>query len=127
MSESELQYHVNGCLDMTVPSNDSFRQSSLNQAQSSLSDKHDIEVTANLVIHMLSVDPKWVHPLPMDTPTVIPDTGGVVGPQTVHAGDSAFKSPFVGSSKIFRIFPPSSTGRRCLRRAGEKSRSGRIW
>lgn len=214
MSEPELQYHVNECLDLTVPSNDSFQQSNLNQTQSSLCEKHanqhgyhdafsllmtsckDIEawnevdttenthklpgqggrrrapfykvlqgmpiavdafrygaipgitayflthahsdhytslasswkngpiycseVTANLVIHMLSVDPKWVHALPMDTPMSIPDTGGVVvtlieanhcpgsclllfeGPQTVHAGDSAFKSSFVGSSKTFR-------------------------
>ncbi|KAI0792063.1 DRMBL-domain-containing protein [Abortiporus biennis] len=76
--------------------------------------------TANLIIHMLSVDPKWIHPLPMDIPTVIPDTGGVKvtlieanhcpgsclflfeGPQTVNAGDSAYKSHFVGSSRIFR-------------------------
>ncbi|KAG1811490.1 DRMBL-domain-containing protein, partial [Suillus subaureus] len=76
--------------------------------------------TANLIIHMLSVDPKWVHPLPMDVPTIVPDSGGVTvtlieanhcpgsclflfeGPQTVHAGDSAFKSPFVGSGKAFR-------------------------
>ncbi|KAH7920380.1 DRMBL-domain-containing protein [Leucogyrophana mollusca] len=78
------------------------------------------EDTANLVLHMLAVDPKWVHPLPMDVPTTIPDTGGVVvtlieanhcpgsclfffeGQQTVHAGDSSFKSTFVGSSKTFR-------------------------
>jgi DNA cross-link repair 1A protein len=69
---------------------------------------------------MLAVDPEWVHPLPMDVPTVVPDTGGVTvtlieanhcpgsclflfeGPQTVDAGDSAFKSPFIGSEKIFR-------------------------
>ncbi|KAF7983348.1 hypothetical protein HWV62_22317 [Athelia sp. TMB] len=78
------------------------------------------EGTANLIIHMLSVDPKWVHPLPMDVPTVIPNTGGVKvtlieanhcpgsclffyeGPQTIDAGDSTFKSPFVGSSRTFR-------------------------
>ncbi|KAJ7777463.1 DNA cross-link repair protein pso2/snm1 [Mycena metata] len=78
------------------------------------------EGTANLIIHMLSVDKKWVHPLPMDVATVIPHTGGVhvtlieanhcpgsclflfEGPQTVNAGDSAFKSPFVGSPKTFR-------------------------
>ncbi|KAH9951149.1 DNA repair metallo-beta-lactamase-domain-containing protein [Amylocystis lapponica] len=78
------------------------------------------EGTANLIVHMLAVDRKWVHPLPVDLPTLIPDTGGVrvtlieanhcpgsclflfEGPQTVDAGDSAFKSPFVGSSKIFR-------------------------
>lgn len=35
------------------------------------------EGTANLIIHMLAVDPKWVHPLPMDVPTLISDTGGV--------------------------------------------------
>ncbi|KAJ7035614.1 DNA cross-link repair protein pso2/snm1 [Mycena alexandri] len=78
------------------------------------------EGTANLIIHMLSVDKKWVHPMPMDVATVIPHTGGVhvtlieanhcpgsclflfEGPQTVNAGDSAFKSPFVGSPKFFR-------------------------
>lgn len=26
---------------------------------------------------MLGVDPKWVHPLPLDVPTVLPNTGGV--------------------------------------------------
>lgn len=69
---------------------------------------------------MLKVDKKWVHPLPMDVPTTIPDTNGVQvtlieanhcpgsslflfeGKQTVNAGDSAFKSIFVGSPKIFR-------------------------
>jgi hypothetical protein len=35
------------------------------------------ESTANLIIHMLSVDPKWVCPLPMDVASVIPNTGGV--------------------------------------------------
>ncbi|KAI0923464.1 hypothetical protein AcW1_006418 [Taiwanofungus camphoratus] len=78
------------------------------------------EGTANLIIHMLAVDPKWVHALPMDVATTIPDTGGVrvtpieanhcpgsclflfEGPQTVNAGDSAFKSPFVGSLRTFR-------------------------
>ncbi len=35
------------------------------------------EGTANLIIHMLSVDPKWVHPLPMDVPTMVPNSGGV--------------------------------------------------
>ena len=69
---------------------------------------------------MLSVDRRWVHPLPMDVPTVIPNAGGVSvtlieanhcpgsclflfeGRQTVNAGDSTFRSPFVGSSKVFR-------------------------
>ncbi|KAL4065963.1 DRMBL-domain-containing protein [Scleroderma citrinum] len=78
------------------------------------------EGTANLIIHMLSVDRKWVHPLPMDTPTVIPDTGGVSvtlieanhcpgsclfffeGLQTINAGDSVFMSSFVGSPRVFR-------------------------
>ncbi|KAF6761492.1 DNA cross-link repair protein pso2/snm1 [Ephemerocybe angulata] len=76
--------------------------------------------TANLIIHMLSVDKKWVHPLPMDTPTAIPDSGGVQvtlieanhcpgsclflfeGRQTVNAGDTTFKSSHVGSSRTFR-------------------------
>ena len=86
---------------------------------------------------MLAVDPKWVHPLPMDVPTLIPDTGGVhvtlieanhcgsfgqlrfhqayfllpgpgsslflfEGRQTVNAGDSTYKSAFVGSNRTFR-------------------------
>ncbi|KAI0675859.1 DRMBL-domain-containing protein [Trametes maxima] len=76
--------------------------------------------TANLIIHMLNVDPKWVVPLPMDVPTTVPNTGGVQvtlieanhcpgsclflfeGKQTVDAGDSAYKSSYVGSSKVFR-------------------------
>jgi DNA cross-link repair 1A protein len=98
-----------------------------------------IDDTAKLIIHFLSVDPKWVHPLPFDAPSVIPNTGGVqvtlieanhcplvslsigvssphnqrAGPgsclflfeglQTVDAGDSSFRSPFVGSSRIFRF------------------------
>ncbi|KAG6821224.1 hypothetical protein H0H93_004046 [Arthromyces matolae] len=78
------------------------------------------EGTANLIDHMLSVDRKWLHPLPYDVPTEIPNTGGVhvtlieanhcpgsclfffEGCQTVNAGDSSFRSPFLGSSKIFR-------------------------
>jgi len=69
---------------------------------------------------MLSVDKKWVRPLPMDTPTIIPDTNGVQvtlieanhcpgsclflfeGRQTVNAGDSTFRSPYVGSTRVFR-------------------------
>lgn len=35
------------------------------------------EGTANLIVLMLGVDRKWVHPLPMNVVTVIPDTGGV--------------------------------------------------
>lgn len=30
-----------------------------------------------MIVHMLSVDRKWVNPLPMDVPTIIPNTGGV--------------------------------------------------
>jgi DNA cross-link repair 1A protein len=87
---------------------------------------------------MLSVDSKWVHPLPLDKATIIPNTGGVsvtpieanhctsllfgltvslsdsvTGPgsclllfegrQTTDAGDSVYKSPFVGSTRIFRF------------------------
>lgn len=73
-----------------------------------------------MIIHMLVVDPRWIHPLPLDTPTMIPNTGGVSvtlieanhcpgsclfffeGQQTIDAGDSAFKSPYIGSSRIFR-------------------------
>lgn len=89
-------------------------------------------------MHMLGVHSKWVHPLPMNVATEIPDTGGVrvtlieanhctylldisaagerlihisgpgsslflyEGKQTVNAGDSTFKSAYVGSSKVFR-------------------------
>ena len=71
-------------------------------------------------MHMLHVDPKWVKPLPMDEAVEIPDTGGVKvtlidanhcpgsslfffeGKQTVNAGDTNFKSSFVGSDKEFR-------------------------
>ncbi|WVR08003.1 hypothetical protein IAU60_005047 [Kwoniella sp. DSM 27419] len=78
------------------------------------------ETTANLIVHMLGVEPKWVHGLPDNVPFVMPNTGGVTvmpieanhcpgssiflfeGPQTVNAGDSDIKSPFVGSKKIFR-------------------------
>ncbi|EKM50682.1 uncharacterized protein PHACADRAFT_166360 [Phanerochaete carnosa HHB-10118-sp] len=78
------------------------------------------EGTANLIVHMLRVDRKWVHALPMDATTVVPNTGGVTvtlieanhcpgsclflfeGQQTVNAGDSAYKSTFVGSKRIFR-------------------------
>ncbi|KAH9988396.1 DRMBL-domain-containing protein [Russula vinacea] len=69
------------------------------------------EGTANLIIHMLSVDPKWVHPLPMNVPTLVPDRANhcpgsslflFEGPQTVNAGDSTYKSSYVGSDRIFR-------------------------
>ncbi|WVO21673.1 uncharacterized protein IAS62_002984 [Cryptococcus decagattii] len=78
------------------------------------------ETTANLIIHMLEVDPKWVHGLPNDVPFEMPNTGGVTvtpieanhcpgssiflfeGRQTVNAGDSGFASPYVGSKRVFR-------------------------
>lgn len=78
------------------------------------------ETTANLIIHMLEVDPKWVHGLPNDMPFEMPNTGGVTvtpieanhcpgssiflfeGRQTVNAGDSGFASPYVGSKRVFR-------------------------
>ncbi|KAK8849727.1 hypothetical protein IAR55_005062 [Kwoniella newhampshirensis] len=78
------------------------------------------ETTANLIIHMLEVDPKWVHGLPNDIPFEMPNTGGVTvtpieanhcpgssiflfeGPQTVNAGDSGFASPYIGSKRVFR-------------------------
>ncbi|KAK6908877.1 hypothetical protein I203_102882 [Kwoniella mangroviensis CBS 8507] len=78
------------------------------------------ETTANLIVHMLGVEPKWVHGLPDDVPFEMPNTGGVTvtpmeanhcpgssiflfeGPQTVNAGDSGFRSPYVGSKKVFR-------------------------
>ncbi|KAG8966809.1 hypothetical protein FRC03_011332 [Tulasnella sp. 419] len=76
--------------------------------------------TANLIKHMLKVDARWINPLPFDTPTILPDTGGVevtlieanhcpgsalfvfYGKQTVNAGDIDFPSPHVGTERIFR-------------------------
>ncbi|WVQ78981.1 hypothetical protein IAT38_001073 [Cryptococcus sp. DSM 104549] len=78
------------------------------------------QTTANLIVHMLEVDRKWVHGLPNDVPFEMPNTGGVKvtpleanhcpgsslflfeGPQTVNAGDSGFASAYVGSKRIFR-------------------------
>ncbi|RXK36592.1 DNA cross-link repair 1A protein [Tremella mesenterica] len=78
------------------------------------------ETTANLIIHMLGVEPKWVHGLPNDIPFEMPNTGSVTvtpmeanhcpgssiflfeGRQTVNAGDSGFTSPYVGSKRVFR-------------------------
>ncbi|EJT98792.1 DRMBL-domain-containing protein [Dacryopinax primogenitus] len=76
--------------------------------------------TANLIKLNLSVAPEYVHPLPLNTPTTLPNTGGVqvilleanhcpgsvlflfIGRQTVNAGDSPISSPFVGSQRTFR-------------------------
>ncbi|KAG8984662.1 hypothetical protein FRB93_006392 [Tulasnella sp. JGI-2019a] len=76
--------------------------------------------TANLIKLMLNVDDKWIKPLPFDTPTILPNTGGVevtlleanhcpgsclflfTGRQTINAGDCDFPSPHVGSTKLFR-------------------------
>ncbi|TYJ58930.1 hypothetical protein B9479_000364 [Cryptococcus floricola] len=78
------------------------------------------ETTANLIVHMLQVNPKYVHGLPDNTPFEMPNTGGVKvtpleanhcpgssiflfeGPQTVNAGDSGFASAYVGTKRIFR-------------------------
>ncbi|KAL1412094.1 DNA cross-link repair protein PSO2/SNM1 [Vanrija albida] len=78
------------------------------------------QTTANLIVHMLGVERQWVHALPDDEEYEIPNTGGVKvtnieanhcpgssvflfeGPQTIHSGDSSFKSPYVGSKRTFR-------------------------
>ncbi|KAI9638791.1 DNA repair metallo-beta-lactamase-domain-containing protein [Dioszegia hungarica] len=78
------------------------------------------KTTGNLIIHMLGVEPQWVHGLDEDIPFEMPNTGGVKvtvieanhcpgssiflfeGPQTVNAGDGGFRSPYVGSKRIFR-------------------------
>lgn len=78
------------------------------------------ETTGNLIVHMLGVEPQWVHGLKNDVPFEMPNTGGVTvtcieanhcpgssiflfeGPQTSNAGDSGFKSPYVGSKRVFR-------------------------
>ncbi|KLT45132.1 hypothetical protein CC85DRAFT_322715 [Cutaneotrichosporon oleaginosum] len=78
------------------------------------------ETTANLVVLMLGVEPQWVHGIPDDIPYTIPNTGGVTvtlieanhcpgssiflfeGRQTAHAGDSSFRSAYVGSKRVFR-------------------------
>lgn len=76
--------------------------------------------TANLIILKLGVEPKWVHGLPDDEEFEVPNTGGVKvtlmdanhcpgsslflfeGPQTANAGDSSFRSPYVGTKRVFR-------------------------
>ncbi|KIJ56158.1 hypothetical protein M422DRAFT_23504, partial [Sphaerobolus stellatus SS14] len=81
---------------------------------------HRSQMTAKLIIDMLKVDSKWVVLLPMDVPTIVLDTGSAKatliqanhclgsvlflfeGLQTADAGDSAYKSSFIGSSRIFR-------------------------
>ncbi|ODN95276.1 DNA cross-link repair 1A protein [Cryptococcus wingfieldii CBS 7118] len=78
------------------------------------------ETTANLIVHMLQVNPKYVHGLPDNIPFEMPNTGGVKvtpleanhcpgssiflfeGPQTINAGDSGFASAYVGTKRIFR-------------------------
>ncbi|KZO97134.1 DRMBL-domain-containing protein, partial [Calocera viscosa TUFC12733] len=78
------------------------------------------QTTANLIKLNLSVPAEYVKPLPLDTPTTLPNTGGVqvtlieanhcpgsvlflfLGPQTCNAGDSPIPSPFVGSKRAFR-------------------------
>ncbi|KAF8323475.1 DRMBL-domain-containing protein [Cantharellus anzutake] len=77
------------------------------------------ETTGNLIRLMLGVNSKWIHPVPMDVPTLVPETevtvtlveanhcpGSVLflfeGRRTVNAGDSTFKSPHVGSPRVFR-------------------------
>ncbi|KAH9172975.1 DNA repair metallo-beta-lactamase-domain-containing protein [Lactarius sanguifluus] len=78
------------------------------------------EGTANLIIHILSVDLKWVHPLPMDVPTMVPNSGGVTvtlieanycpgsslfffeGPQTVKGSAEDDKGTV---SKWFTLIP----------------------
>ncbi|CAE6466262.1 unnamed protein product [Rhizoctonia solani] len=77
------------------------------------------QTTGNLIKHMLRVDPKWVNALPDNEAIEIPDTGGVKvtlidanhcpgsslfvfsGRQTIDAGDSPVKSPFIGSNRQF--------------------------
>ncbi|KAJ9122410.1 hypothetical protein QFC22_001833 [Naganishia vaughanmartiniae] len=78
------------------------------------------ETTANLIKLMLGVDEKWVHGLPWNTPYELPGCGGVKvtvlkanhcpgsslflfeGKQTVNAGDSSIKSPYIGGKRIWR-------------------------
>ncbi|TIB83709.1 DRMBL-domain-containing protein [Wallemia mellicola] len=77
-------------------------------------------ITASLVHHICGVPKEYLRPLSNDTAHVIPSTNGVTvtlidanhcpgssifvfeGKQSVHAGDSNFKSPWIGSDRIFR-------------------------
>ncbi|WFD40377.1 DNA cross-link repair protein PSO2/SNM1 [Malassezia japonica] len=77
-------------------------------------------ITARLVRCKLHVDEKWLRPLPMDTPTLLPDTGGVhvtcidanhcpgacimlfEGKQTAHILPGPRRSMHIGSARIFR-------------------------
>ncbi|KAH9010688.1 beta-lactamase-like protein [Lactarius hengduanensis] len=63
------------------------------------------EGTANLIIHMLSVDPKWVHPLPMDVPTMVPNSGGV----TVTLIEANHWSGYPAGLTCIRLKDPGSS------------------
>ncbi|KAN0060588.1 DNA cross-link repair protein PSO2/SNM1 [Thecaphora frezii] len=76
--------------------------------------------TANLCRSSLRVDDKWLRPLPMEVPTLIPDSGGVTvtcidanhcpgsclflfeGPQTAQLLSRTHTSPYIGTGRIFR-------------------------
>ncbi|EPQ25743.1 uncharacterized protein PFL1_06610 [Pseudozyma flocculosa PF-1] len=77
--------------------------------------------TANLCRTSLGVDDMWLRPLPMEVPTLIPDSGGVTvtcidanhcpgsclflfeGPQTASLlSPRSHASPHIGTGKIFR-------------------------
>ena len=79
------------------------------------------QTTANLVRTCLGVEPRWIRPLPMETPILLPDSGGVTvtcieanhcpgsclflfeGPQTAEILPSNFKpSHHIGSKRVFR-------------------------
>lgn len=59
--------------------------------------------TASLVKLILKVDPKWVHPLPLDVPTIIPNTEVTV--TLIEANHCVLHLPFVVN--ITASTPPS--------------------
>lgn len=59
------------------------------------------EDTANLIILMLKVDPKWVCPLPMNETSLIPDTGGV-SVTLIEANHCEYLS-YVGKGSVLNV------------------------
>jgi len=69
------------------------------------------EVTANLITHMLGVDEEWVHPLDMDSTTVLPDTGGVEVTliEANHCNVGPLSTLFLSHLRVHQVLDPASS------------------
>ena len=70
---------------------------------------YDIEGTAKLIVHMLSVDPKWINPLPTDIPVIVPNTSGVTV-TVIEANHCWFITCFL----YLRLTSPKALDRPCF-------------